>query len=481
MNVITGNGMDAYSLDQPALTNRHKALALGAMALPVLLMAAAIYNLRANPNTTEIQKVEMTPQIILQSPPEPPLPDMAQLEQATFGELRDIRLDRIRQQKIKLRPGATLSKVLENAGIDRREAARAIAVLARTYNPRQIRAGQTLTLSLEALDGQPAKGEARFHLAGLTTKPDVTRTILLEREYNGGFSARELVMNLTRGHARASGSIDASLYVDGLKAGADDAVIAAFAQLFAYSVDFQRGIRPGDRFDMVFENFRDERGNPIKTGNLVFAMLAPRGKQKAFYRFETPDGEVGYYNAQGQSAKRFLMKTPVKGARISSGFGNRRHPVLGYTRKHKGTDFAAVRGTPIMAAGNGIIERSSRFGSYGNYVRIRHSNGYKTAYAHMSKFGRGIRKGRRVSQGQIIGYVGATGRVTGAHLHYEVLKNGRQVNPMTVKVPTGRKLNAKELKLFAVEKVRIDALIAAARPALNSTQSTNLETPATAG
>ncbi|PHS27044.1 MAG: peptidase M23 [Robiginitomaculum sp.] len=457
-------GLDAVR--QANIKKEHKIMGLAAFAVPVLLLGAAALNMKT-PSVPQDQASDLTQTAKVTAPvtPAPPLPDMAALEQAVFGALNQSRLGGIHNQMIKVRPGATLSNLLVKAGIDRGEAARAISALAKTYNPRKLRAGQMLTLSLENLDQRSAKKGVRYRLAGLTTKPDVTRTILLEREHNGDFVSRELVMDLQLGQTRARGSIDASLYVDGLAAGASDAVIANFAQLYAYSVDFQRGIRPGDQFDMVFEDYRDERGNSIKTGNLIYTMLAPRGKEKAFYRFETPDGEVGYYNADGQSAKRFLMKTPIKGARISSGFGRRKHPVLGYTRKHKGTDFAAVRGTPIMAAGNGVVERASRFGSFGNYVRIRHSNGYKTAYAHMSKYGRGIRKGRRVSQGQIIGYVGATGRVTGAHLHYEVLKNGRQVNPMTVKVPTGRRLKASELKLFAKEKVRIDALIKNAQPA----------------
>ncbi len=459
-----GIGMNTNIFVQNGIKSEHKAWALVALLVPALLMGAAIYNLNTMPTINAVKSSDSPVAKIAPVTPVPVLPDMAALEQAVFAEFIEAGFLKTRHQKIKVKPGATLSNLLEKAGIDRREAARAIAVLSGTYNLRQLRAGQILNLTLEETGAASNKKNASFHLVGLTTKPDVTRTIFLERTHDGQFSARELVMDLERGLTRASGAIEASLYVDGLGAGASDAVISSFAQLFAYSVDFQRGIRPGDRFDMVYEDFRDERGASIKSGNLIFAMLAPRGKARAYYRFETPDGEVGYYNEDGQSAKRFLMKTPVKGARISSGFGRRRHPVLGYTRAHKGTDFAAVRGTPILAAGNGVVERSSRYGSYGNYIRIRHANGYKTAYAHLSGYGRNIKKGRRVTQGQIIGYVGATGRVTGAHLHYEVLKNNRQVNPMTVKVPTGRKLKAAELKLFAIEKARIDALIETARP-----------------
>lgn len=463
--------MDGHFSALKEIKKEHKIAGIMALAVPALLMAAAINNLNASNGGHKTAKAQTPVQFIeVSAEPAPaPLPDMTALEQATFQEQIATNFNRMHTQKVEVRAGATLSKLLDQAGVARGEAARAISALSAAYNPRQLRAGQMLTLYLQeadAADGSDGKkaGE-RFHLAGLATRPDVTRTILLEREHDGGFFARELVMDLETGLARASGSINASLYVDGLGAGADDAVIASFVQLFAYSVDFQRGIRAGDSFDMVFEDFRDDRGNTIKSGELLFAMLAPRGKEKAFYRYETPDGEVGYYDADGQSAKRFLMKTPVKGARLSSSFGRRKHPVLGYTRMHKGTDFAAVRGTPIMAAGNGIVERASRYGSFGNYVRIRHANGYQTAYAHLSRYGGGVRSGRRVSQGQIIGYVGATGRVTGAHLHYEVHKNGKQVNPMTVKVPTGRKLNAKELKSFAKEKARIETLIEEARPA----------------
>ncbi len=441
--------------------------ALAALAIPALLLGAAFANLHTGKaQNAPVTKAEApVQQKTLAQTPAPPLPDMAALEQAAFADLNQSSLAHIHDREIRIRPGATLSKVLEKAGVERGEAARAIQALAKTYDPRQLRAGQTLALALRDSTAQTGAGKGRYHLAGLSTRPDVTRTIVLERGHDGGFSAHELVMDLQAGLARARGSIDSSLYIDALNAGASDAVIANFAQLYAYSVDFQRSIRPGDRFDMVFEDYRDDEGKIIKTGNLVYAMLAPRGREMAYYRFESKDGDVGYYDAKGHSAKRFLMKTPVKGARISSGFGRRFHPILGYTRMHKGVDFAARRGTPVMAAGNGVIERASRYGSYGNYIRIRHANGFKTAYAHLSRYRKGIRKGRHVTQGQIIGYVGATGRATGPHLHYEVLRHNHQVNPMTIKVPTGRRLGADELKRFAIEKARIDKLIETARPA----------------
>ena len=222
-------------------------------------------------------------------------------------------------------------------------------------------------------------------------------------------------------------------------------------------MDF-RTIQRGDGFDMVFERFINRRGETVRTGDIVYLVFNGRGDALEYFRFETPDGEVGYYTQEGESAQRLLMKMPINGARISSSFGMRFHPILRSNRPHNGTDFAAPTGTPIMAAGSGIVERANRFGSYGNYIRIRHANGYKTVYAHLHGFARGVRAGARVQQGQIIGYVGSTGRSTGPHLHYEVHHNGRPTNPMALDLPTGKQLSDEELALFETERGRIAAL-----------------------
>jgi len=242
-----------------------------------------------------------------------------------------------------------------------------------------------------------------------------------------------------------------------------DAVTVEMIRLFSHSVDFQRDIRSGDSFDVYYSRKYDEDGEPVMMGDVLYASMTTRGRERALYRFTTPDdGLTDYYDEDGQSMRSFLMRTPIDGARISSSFGPRRHPVLGYNRMHKGTDFAAPTGTPIYAAGNGTVVRASRYGSYGNYVRIRHANGYETAYAHLNGYGPGIRSGVRVEQGQIIGYVGATGRVTGAHLHYEVLYNDEQVNPQTIDLPSGRRLEGDVLEAFNEERAHIEAQMAAA-------------------
>ena len=264
------------------------------------------------------------------------------------------------------------------------------------------------------------------------------------------------------------------LYVDSLRtpgldlsaieAGATDRIVVQLANILGYAVDF-RTIQPGDGFDVVFERFVNRRGETVRTGEILYLVFDGRGEPLEYFRFEAPDGEIGYYTAEGESAQRLLMKMPINGARISSSFGMRFHPVLNRNRPHNGTDFAAPRGTPIMAAGAGVVERANRFGSFGNYIRIQHANGYETAYAHLNGFARGIRAGSRVQQGQIIGYVGTTGRSTGPHLHYEVHLNGRPTNPMTLELPGGRTLTDGELELFSAERERIIAIRDGAAPA----------------
>jgi murein DD-endopeptidase MepM/ murein hydrolase activator NlpD len=253
--------------------------------------------------------------------------------------------------------------------------------------------------------------------------------------------------------------VDTSLYDAAQRQGATSEIIAQMADVFSYDVDFQRDVKPGDPFEFVFHRFYDDKGETVRTGELLYVSLETRGRTREYYRFQAPgDTSPQWYDLDGKSARKFLMKTPVNGARLSSGFGFRMHPIMGYTRMHRGTDFAAPTGAPIMAAGEGVIVQAGRNGGYGNYVRIHHSAQYETAYGHMSRFARGIRRGARVRQGQIIGYVGSTGASTGPHLHYEVHRNGSQINPMSLRVPTGRNLTGADLQLFLTERARIDRL-----------------------
>jgi murein DD-endopeptidase MepM/ murein hydrolase activator NlpD len=231
-----------------------------------------------------------------------------------------------------------------------------------------------------------------------------------------------------------------------------------FVQLYSFDIDFQRDIRKGNKIKIFFEIYTDSQNNYIKSGNINFSEIILDDESYELYRFQSEGDEfVEYFNSDGKSATKALMKTPINGARLSSGFGMRKHPILGYNKKHQGVDFAAPTGTPIMAAGTGHIEFVGNNGGAGKYIRIKHLNGYKTSYSHLSKYASGIQKNVKVRQGQVIGYVGNTGLSTGPHLHYEVIFNGKRINPMKMKLPSGKQLKDKNLEIFLAEKERINA------------------------
>lgn len=348
--------------------------------------------------------------------------------------------------------GETLAGLLTRAGASSTEAHAALASISGVYDPRRIRAGQNISLFFDRRGQSPL-------LTGVAFRSEPGASVTANRTTAGEFAAREVLMPLTFEIARIAAPVESNLYSTALTLGATDREVAALADAFAYDVDFQRDVRPGDNFELVFERFYDDEGNTVRTGDLLFVSLESSRGPRAFYSFLAPgDSRPDWYDAEGKSARRFLMKTPINGARLSSGFGMRRHPILGYSRMHRGTDFAAPTGTPILAAGDGTVVRAGPFSSYGNYVRIRHANGYETAYAHMSRFARGVRAGTRVRQGQVIGYVGTTGRSTGPHLHYEVLRRGAQVNPISLRVANGRNLAGRARELFEIERARIDTL-----------------------
>ena len=233
--------------------------------------------------------------------------------------------------------------------------------------------------------------------------------------------------------------------------------IIEFARIYGFEVDFQRDIRKRDSFQIMYEVFKDDNKKIIETGEILFANLKLSGKDKPLYFFNTKNSK-GHYDKRGKSSQKALMKTPINGARLSSPFGMRKHPIDGFNKMHRGTDFAAPMGTPIMASGNGVIKKAGWCGGGGNCVVIKHNSTYQTVYAHMSKFANGIRNGVRVKQGQTIGYVGSTGKSTGPHLHYEVIVNGKKINSQTLKLPSGKILKGKERKLFETAKIKLDVL-----------------------
>ena len=249
-----------------------------------------------------------------------------------------------------------------------------------------------------------------------------------------------------------------SLYNSAIKLNIRPNIIIEFARLYGFQVDFQRDIWKDDSFQIIYEEFLDKNGDTVDTGQIIFANLNLQNTDLQLYKYEYEKNKIDYFDENGKSIKKTLMKTPINGARLSSSYGKRKHPILGYTKMHTGTDFAAPTGTPIMASGDGKITKAGWCGGGGNCVKIKHNSIYQTVYAHMSKFGRGIKKGVRVKQGQIIGYVGSTGMSTGPHLHYEVIENGRKINSQKLKLPSGKILKGGARKKFEVSKIKIDVL-----------------------
>lgn len=340
---------------------------------------------------------------------------------------------------VTVEPGDALGTVMEKAGVPSEDSHEAIAALKEHFDPRRLRAGQDVQMHFVPDE------EGKLQFAALRIEMDPIKTVNVER-IDVGFRAGLIEKEVEKVVSAKKAVIKNSLSGAAEKVGIPRAVVAEAIKIYSWNVDFQRDIREGDSLEVMYDNYQTEDGYIAKAGDVLYAKLTLSGREIPLYRYEMKDGMVSYFGPDGRSIKRTLMKTPINGARLSSGYGMRRHPVLGYSKMHKGVDFAAPTGTPIYAAGDGVVEYASRFSSYGNYVRIRHNGGLKTAYAHMHRIS--VKRGARVKQGDVIGTVGTTGRSTGPHLHYEVLVNGKHVNPRSINLPTGQELTGQELKDF---------------------------------
>lgn len=376
--------------------------------------------------------------------PRPEIFEMINLSAAEMtARLMDLENKGVRPVSVKIKSGDTLAEALtKRLNVGARDTHYAIESLAAIFDPRDVRPGQTVTAY-----AAPDASEPR--LMALTLQKDMLSSVIATRVSADRFVTSEVQRPTTRKLRAVRGEIKNSLYLATNAEGVPDRVTLELIRIYSWSIDFQRDIRANDRFEIMYEEYQTDDGEVVPgKGEILYATLTLGNKPYSMYRYEMSDQRVDFFEPDGQSVRKALMKTPVNGARISSGFGRRHHPVLGYSKMHKGTDFAAPTGTPIYAAGDGVIERSSRYGSFGNYIKIRHRSNLKTAYAHLNGFALGIHSGKRVRQGDVIGYIGTTGRSTGPHLHYEVHVNGKQVNPGSVKLPTGEKLAASDLAAF---------------------------------
>ena len=362
-----------------------------------------------------------------------------------------------------LSDGDNLAAVLSRANVNAVEADAALDALRGVFDVRKLKIGQSVRVFREWPASQsPEDGPGRF--AGLDFIPEPRVMISVRRIGHMQFETVKQSRPLKDRFFFADTLITSSVYEAARSGGMSPNLVVDLIRLFSFSIDFQRDIRNGDQLEVLYTRRFDENNQLAEEGDITYVALTNRGKRYAYWRLARPDGTIGYFDADGKSVQRLLMKTPVDGARLSSRFGMRRHPILGYTRLHRGLDFAAPRGTPIYAAGDGQIVALGRNGDYGKYIRIRHRNGYETAYAHMSRYARRLKKNARVKQGQIIGYVGATGLATGPHLHYEVLHYKRPVNPRDLDVPAQNSLAAENLDLLKAAQAnaaqRITALAA---------------------
>lgn len=292
---------------------------------------------------------------------------------------------------------------------------------------------------------------------GLTFQPEPTLEVNVARLADGSFKADKIVTPLERQRNAIAGNIRTTLIEAGLEQGVPRSVMSAMVRAFSHEIDFQRDVHPGDKFRVLYDQPHSKNGQPVGDATIIYAAIEAGGEKHAIFRVIYSDGTAEYFNDQGESVRRGLMRTPIDGAHVTSSYGMRRHPILGYSKFHQGVDFAAPTGTPVFAAGDGVVEEVGYRNGYGRFVLIRHRPGMETAYAHMSRFARGINPGDRVSQGDIIAYVGSTGRATGPHLHFEVRVDGQAINPMKVNMQAGSKLSGKGMAQFKAGKVAIEA------------------------
>ena len=350
----------------------------------------------------------------------------------------------------KIKTGDNLVNILNNLSVNEKEIKKIVKLLKNTEAQNLIE-NQTLKLTIE-------NNENFKEISNILIPVSKSRKLEIYKELkNNEFVKREIVTNLEKKIILKEGIIKSSLYRSATKENIDPNVIIEFARLYGFQVDFQRDIRKNDSFQIIYEIFVDENGKIFENGNIIYANLMLRGQLNQLYYFPKKNFD-GHYDENGKSVKKALMKTPINGARLSSSFGMRKHPILGYNKMHRGTDFAAPEGTPIMASGDGVIIKAGWCGGGGNCVKIKHNKTYQTVYAHMKNFSNISIPGNRVKQGQIIGYVGSTGLSTGPHLHYEVIENGKKINSQLLKLPPGKSLDGTSRKQFEIVRIKTDVL-----------------------
>ena len=346
--------------------------------------------------------------------------------------------------------GENFNSILEKYEIPQNEISIIKKIISKKENLNKLKNNQIIKFTLDL--GNSKKIMKLLYPVSRTKKIQLVRDLI-----NDKFEYQEIVTDLNKKIIYKEAKIFKSLYKSAIDLKVQPNIIVEFARIYGFQIDFQRDIRKNDTFQIMYEIFQDDNEKVFETGKILYANMILRGQKNELYYFDKKKFE-GHYDKNGKSARKALMKTPINGARLSSRFGMRKHPILGFNKMHRGTDFAATEGTPVMASGDGKIVRARWCGGGGNCVKVKHNSTYSTIYAHLSKFASGIKEGMRVKQGRIIGYVGSTGMSTGPHLHYEVVENGKKINSQKLKLPSGKTLTGKNRELFEVEKIKANVL-----------------------
>ena len=355
----------------------------------------------------------------------------------------------------KARNGDSIQRILYEQKIPSNEVNNVMNALRREYNAGTLRNEQKVYLVIK-------KDKNGNSLSRLTVNIDGITSIHVFLNKDNVYETKRITKILTKKNHFVETTIDRGIYSTAKQSGIENSIVAQFARLYGFEIDFQRDLRNNDKIKVFYERFLDDDGVAQRTGNIIYSEIKNSDKNIILYRYEYPNGAIGYFTPEGKSIERTLMRTPINGAKLSSRYGFRIHPILGYNLMHQGTDFAAAVGTPVMASGAGVVEYAGWKGGYGKFITIRHSSTYQTNYAHLSDYAKGIRRGARVQQGQVIGYLGSTGSSTGPHLHYEVVVGGKKQNSQTLKLPSAAPLEGNNKNFFEIQKRNIESLIAEA-------------------
>ena len=379
------------------------------------------------------------------------------LKEEELNVIRDFFFKQIKSPfkniKHEIKKGDSIGKILRNYNVENSQIQEVIDQYKVYGKANQLLVGNVIDLTIEKNITSERNSIIKFFIP-------VTKSTSIEIKNNefGKLQSEKIITKLYKKTVVAENIIKNSLYSSAINSKVNPDTIIEFARIFGFEIDFQRDIRKNDYFKIVYDKYFDENNEMVKTGSILFAHMSVNGREITLYKFGS-DKSYGYFDINGKSVEKALMKTPINGARLSSSYGMRKHPILGFNKMHMGTDFAAPMGTPIMASGSGTITRAKWCGGGGNCIKIKHNSTYETIYAHMKSFAQGMKVGKKVRQGQIIGYVGSTGMSTGPHLHYEVIVNGKKVNSQTLKLPSGKTLKDDERKKFEVHRIKTDVLV----------------------